>query len=167
MLFVFCDSVRVTPMFVSSTLRGVLLSLFCFAFGVSLPFAVRLVLSIAPVSGTCFPTQGFLSFCRSLPLRLSAASPLFLWSFSGSLVYLSFLLEFAFFFGGLPCLLLVSLLSVVLTSSLLRLIVLSFVAVGSGVLSYTLCSPFFAAMALPCASSGFPVSLVLFCLLFP
>ena len=89
MLFVFCESEWVTHMFVSSTLRGVLLSLFA----VSLLFGLRLALFIAPVSGACFPAQGFLFLVFLWPLQLSATSPLFLWLLSGSLVCLSFPLE--------------------------------------------------------------------------
>ena len=55
-LFVFCESEWVTHMFVSFTLRGVLLSLFA----LFSPFGLRLALFIAPVSGACFPAQGFL-----------------------------------------------------------------------------------------------------------
>ena len=156
-LFVFCNLERGTPMFVSSNLRGVLL-FFRFAFGVF--FAIW--------SSTCFV------YCSSVPYLLPCSEFFFivvrcisacwlplLFFFSRCTVHscLSFYLEFISFFGALPCLLPASLLSVALTSALLRLPVLSFVAVGSGILSYTLSSPFFAAMALPYASSRFPVSL--------
>ena len=77
-LFVFCESEWVTHIFVSSTLRSVLPSLFSLCFRCF--FAVR--------SSTCFvycsgircllPCSGFSFSCRSWPLRLSATSPLFL-----------------------------------------------------------------------------------------
>ena len=135
-LFVFCESERVTPM-LSRPPSGVFCSLFRFAFRVF--FVVR--------SSSCFVScsdvrylllySGFSFYCCSLPLRLLAAFPLFLWLLSGLLVSLTFHLEFVFFFGGLPCLRPAFPLSVVLTSSLLRLLVISFVAISSGVLSYT------------------------------
>ena len=156
MLFVFCESEWVTHVFVSSTLRDVLLSFFSLYFRCF--FAIR--------SSTCFvycsgvrcllPCSGFSFSCRSWPLRLSTTSPLSLVVVRFSCV--SFLsLGVVYSFGGLPCLLHTSLLSVVLTSSLLRLLILSFVAVGSDMLSSPLFSPFSATVALPCANSGFPV----------
>ena len=157
-LFVFCETEWDILMFFSSNLRGVFLFLFSFCFGVPLPLGLRLAFFIVPVSCACFPASSFLfvvvrclSDCRlpllffSVVLRFQCVSS-FLWAFVSSL-------------SSLPCLLPAFLFLVALPSALLRLLVLSFLAVGSGMLFYTLCSPFFAAMALPCARSGFPVSL--------
>ena len=70
-------------------------------------------------------------------------------------------------FRGSPCLLHPSLLSVVLTSSLLPLLILSFFAVGSGMLSSPL-SPLSSLRWLcPALVPGFQFSLVLFCFRFP
>ena len=58
---------------------------FRFAFAVSLPFGLRLALFIAPVSGACFPAQGFLflvvrglSDCRLPLLFFSGCCPVLL-----------------------------------------------------------------------------------------
>ena len=134
---------------------GVFCSLFSLCFCCF--FAIRSSVCFVYCSSVrcLLPCSGFFSCC-SWPLRLSATSSFSLVVVRFSCV--SFLsLGVVYSFGGLPCLLHPSLLLVVLTSSLLRLLILSFVAVGSDMLSSPLCSPFFAMMALPCASSGFPV----------
>ena len=166
-----------TPMFVSSTLRGVC-SLFFVVLSVFLCCSVfALLSSITPVSCACFPSPVFLFYCRSLPLRLS----------SGSLSSLFLVFRGVCLLLRLPCLYLVVVrcshvsffslgvclflcfayfASFLCLSSLLSLLqrswgFFSFFAVGSGLfcLPSTLCSPFFVAVALHCASSGFPVSL--------
>ena len=154
-MFVFCESEWVTHLFVSSTLRDVLLSFFALLslFLCHSVFDLLCLLLRCPVLASLLRVFFFLSFVASPTVGYLSFS-LVVVQFS----CVSFLsLGVAYSFGGLPCLLHTSPLSVVLTSSLLRLLILSFIAVGSGMLSSPLCSPFFATMALPCASSGFPV----------
>ena len=117
-------------------------------------FDLLCLLLRCPVLASLLRAFFFLSFVASLTVGYLSSFSLVVVRFS----CVSFLfLGVVYSFGGLPCLLHPSLLSVVLPSSLLRLLILSFVAVGSGMLSSPLCSPFFATMSLPCASSGFPV----------
>ena len=164
-------------MFVSSTLRGDC-SLFFVLLSVFLCCSVFDLLSyIAPVFCACFPAPVFLflvvrclSDCLLALSSLSLSSvgfaycfdsPVSIWSLSGSLMCLSSHLELVYF---LFCLLtsflrLFSLLSFLQLSW--GLFFFSFLAVGSGLfcLLSSLCSPFFAAVALPCACSGFPISI--------
>ena len=130
---------------------------FRFAFGVSLPFGLRLALSLAPMFCLCLPAPVFqfldvrcLSDCRLPLLFFSCRGPvhacLFLLAWS---LYISL---FAFFPSSLSLSTLWSLLPLSW-----GFFFFSFFAIGSGLLSYTLCSPFFTAVAQPCTNSGFRV----------
>ena len=66
MFFVWCASHRGSPLFVFSSLRGVLLFLFRFAFDVSLPFGLGLALSVTSVSSTCFRLSFSLLYAPAL-----------------------------------------------------------------------------------------------------
>ena len=142
-------------MFVSSTLRVFALSFFRFAvFLCRSVFALLCLLLRCPVHASLLRILFFLSFvaseCRLPLLFFSCRVPVHLCIFfSLGVLYISL--------PSLPppC-----------VSPLWSFIPLSwgflfffFFAVGSGMLFYTLCSPFFAAVARPCLSSGFPVSL--------
>ena len=156
-----------TPMFVSSTLRGDCSLFFILLFGLRLAFVYCSgVLCLLPCSGISFS-------CCSLPLRLSSGSFFPFLVFCG--VCLLFRLSCLYlvvvryshvsFFSLGVCLFLV-LPTYLLPESLLSLLsflqlswglfFFSFLAVGSGLfcLFSSLCSPFFAVVALRCGGSS-------------
>ena len=150
-----------TLMFVSSTLRGVCSLLFSFCFRCF--FAVRSSTCFVYCSGvlSVLTRSGFLLFFLVVRCLSDCLPPLFFFHSRGPVHSCLFLLAWSLYislFAFFP-----SSLSLSTLWSLLPLswgfLFFSFFAVGSGILSYTLCSPFFAAVARPCTNSGFPVSL--------